>query len=86
MSIHIKRTLFAFSLLAAALSAVVPNTLAQGLPAARTEAELPKRPASRLDGHPDLSGYWQPDRKDKPGGNIGKDYPACKLPVRRTQA
>lgn len=32
------------------------------------------------EGHPDLTGYWIPSRKDKPGGNIGKDYPEYKLP------
>jgi hypothetical protein len=33
-----------------------------------------------LAGHPDLSGYWVPSRKDKPSGNIGKDLPGYKLP------
>jgi hypothetical protein len=32
------------------------------------------------EGRPDLTGYWIPSHKDKPGGNIGKDYPDYKLP------
>ncbi|MGA2728442.1 MAG: hypothetical protein ABSE96_11545 [Terracidiphilus sp.] len=46
----------------------------------RNEAEVPTGPAPRIDGHPDLSGYWLPSRKDKPVGNIGKDLPGFKLP------
>ncbi len=46
----------------------------------RNEGDLPTGPAPRIDGHPDLSGYWLPSRKDKPVGNIGKDLPGFKLP------
>ncbi len=49
-------------------------------PFSRNEADLPKGPAPRLNGHPDLSGYWIPSKKDKPTGNLGKDYPGYKLP------
>lgn len=50
-------------------------------PFAVDESKLAKGPAPRLtDGHPDLSGYWLPSRKDRPSGNIGKDYPGYKLP------
>jgi hypothetical protein len=49
-------------------------------PFSRNEADLPKGPAPRLAGHPDLSGYWVPSRKDKPVGNLGKDLPGYKLP------
>lgn len=49
-------------------------------PFSRNEADLPKGPAPRLNGHPDLSGYWIPSRKDKPIGNLGKDLPGYKLP------
>ncbi len=86
MSTHIKRTIFAISLLSAFLPTLARTAAAQsgtGRPAAAgiSEADLPKGPTPRLtDGHPDLSGYWQPNRKDKPGGNIGKDYPGYKLP------
>ncbi len=31
-------------------------------------------------GHPDLTGWWQPDRRDQPVGNIGKDLPGFELP------
>ena len=46
-------------------------------PFSRNEADLPKGPAPRLAGHPDLSGYWIPSHasKDKPVGNLGKDLP-----------
>jgi hypothetical protein len=48
----------------------------------RPEAEVPKGPTPRLsNGHPDLSGYWLPNRADKPVGNIGKDIPGYKLPL-----
>jgi hypothetical protein len=34
-----------------------------------------------LDGRPDFTGFWRPLReKDKPGGNLGKDYPEFRLP------
>jgi hypothetical protein len=51
-------------------------------PFSRNEADLPKGPAPRLAGHPDLSGYWIPSHapKDKPVGNLGKDLPGYKLP------
>lgn len=51
-------------------------------PFSRNEADLPKGPAPRLGTHPDLSGYWVPSHapKDKPIGNLGKDYPNYKLP------
>src|ERR1700733_6730610 len=51
-------------------------------PFSRNEADLPKGPAPRLAGHPDLSGYWIPShaQKDKPVGNLGKDLPGYKLP------
>lgn len=50
--------------------------------AAQTEAEVSKGPAPRLGAHPNLSGYWTTSRaaKDKPIGNLGKDYPGYKLP------
>jgi hypothetical protein len=55
-----------------------------GRPSTRTsknEALLPTGPAPRTaQGHPDLSGYWQPNRKEQPIGNLGKDYPNFKLP------
>ena len=38
------------------------------------------KPAPRLDGHPDLSGYWRGIRGMKPVGNIAKDLPGLKLP------
>src|ERR1700693_6431939 len=38
------------------------------------------RPAPRLSGHPDLSGYWKGTRETKPVGNIAKDLPGLKLP------
>src|SRR5215469_11855315 len=47
----------------------------------RREEDLPKGPAPRTDkGHPDLSGYWVPSTKDRPVGNLGKDFPAYQLP------
>lgn len=46
----------------------------------RNEEDLPKGTAPQLNGHPDLSGYWVPSRKDKPVGNLGKDLPGYKLP------
>ena len=39
------------------------------------------KPAPRLNGHPDLSGYWKGLRNTKPVGNIGKDLPGFKLPL-----
>ena len=41
----------------------------------------PPKPAPRLGGHPDLSGYWKGTRDTRPGGNIGKDLPGFKLPL-----
>ncbi len=38
------------------------------------------KPAPRLNGHPDLSGYWKGIRGMKPVGNIAKDLPGLKLP------
>jgi hypothetical protein len=51
-------------------------------PFSRSEKDLPKGPAPRLGSHPDLSGYWVPSHapQDRPGGNIGKDFPGYKLP------
>jgi hypothetical protein len=51
-------------------------------PFSRNESDLPKGSAPRLGSHPDLSGYWVPSHasKDKPIGNLGKDYPKYKLP------
>ncbi len=47
----------------------------------RREEDLPKGPMPRTaDGRPDLSGYWVPSSKDKPVGNLGKDFPGFKLP------
>ena len=47
----------------------------------RREEDLPKGPAPRTDkGHPDLSGYWVPSTKDRPVGNLGKDFPGYQLP------
>jgi hypothetical protein len=39
------------------------------------------KPAPRLGGHPDFSGYWKGTRDTRPGGNIGKDLPGFKLPL-----
>src|SRR4051812_12757269 len=39
------------------------------------------KPAPRIEGHPDLSGYWKGTRDTRPGGNIGKDLPEFKLPL-----
>jgi hypothetical protein len=38
------------------------------------------KPAPRLNGHPDFSGYWKGIRGMTPVGNIAKDLPALKLP------
>ena len=47
----------------------------------RREEDLPKGPTPRTgSGHPDLSGYWVPSTKDRPVGNLGKDFPGYKLP------
>lgn len=47
----------------------------------RGDFETEKGLAPRTtEGRPDLTGYWIPSRKDKPSGNIGKDYPDYKLP------
>lgn len=47
----------------------------------RGDFEPAKGPTPRTaEGRPDLTGYWIPSRKDKPGGNIGKDYADYKLP------
>jgi hypothetical protein len=51
-----------------------------GLTAVDNKAAKP-RPAPRLGGHPDLSGYWKGTRDTRPGGNIGKDLPGFKLPL-----
>lgn len=74
-------------LLAGSLTAQVPpkkaadTTGRENSPFSRNEADLPKGPAPRTaQGHPDLSGYWIPSRKDKPVGNLGKDLPGYKLP------
>src|SRR5579862_113274 len=53
----------------------------EGLPFTRREEDLPKGLTPRtVQGRPDLSGYWIPSSKDKPVGNIGKDFPGYKLP------
>lgn len=87
MFVYVIRALFAFALIAITAPLTAQSKGAQQTrdesvsPFAVNEAELPKGPTPRLtDGHPDLSGYWIPNRKDKPGGNIGKDYPSYKLP------
>ncbi len=73
-------------ILAGAMAAQTPEKKApdttgrENSPFSRNEADLPKGPAPRLAGHPDLSGYWIPSRKDKPVGNLGKDLPTYKLP------
>jgi hypothetical protein len=47
----------------------------------RSESEVSTGAVPRLaNGHPDLSGYWTPSRKDRPVGNLGKDLPDYKLP------
>ncbi len=53
----------------------------------RNESDVPTGPAPRIDGHPDLSGYWVPSKQDRPVGNIGKDLPVinCPLPQRDRQ-
>lgn len=51
--------------------------LGQGLTAPDVKST---KPAPRLNGHPDLSGYWKGIRGMKPVGNIGKDLPGYKLP------
>lgn len=88
MSFHVKQGLLALSLLAVTLPGVAqdqaekPGTPRPSSPFAVNEADLPKGPAPRLtDGHPDLSGYWLPSKKDRPSGNIGKDLPGYKLPL-----
>lgn len=44
--------------------------------------EGPTEPTPRgLDGRPDFTGFWRPVREaGKPGGNLGKDFPAFQLP------
>ena len=54
--------------------------LAQELTAVDNKS-APQKPAPRLGGHPDLSGYWKGTRDTRPGGNIGKDLPGFKLPL-----
>jgi hypothetical protein len=52
-------------------------------PPRRGNPVAPKGPTPRTaKGLPDLSGYWLTSRapQDRPGGNIGKDYPNYKLP------
>jgi hypothetical protein len=49
-------------------------------PFSRKEEDLPKGRAPHLAGHPDLSGYWIPSKKDHPTGNLGKDLPGYNLP------
>jgi hypothetical protein len=38
------------------------------------------KPAPRVNGHPDLSGYWKGIRGMTPVGNMAKDLPGLKLP------
>jgi hypothetical protein len=71
------------SLLAAQTSAGTAPDLTGNNPGSSRRAEIvpPAGPTPRTaQGRPDLSGYWIPSPKDKPGGNIGKDYPDYKLP------
>ena len=71
---------------AAATFAHAPRALfAQGELTAVDNKNAKPKPAPRLGGHPDLSGYWKGTRDTRPGGNIGKDLPGFKLwngPVR----
>jgi hypothetical protein len=68
-------------LLAQAAAKKTPDaTGRENSPFSRDEADLPKGPAPRLAGHPDLSGYWIPSKKDKPTGNLGKDLSGYRLP------
>ena len=63
------------------MSALSPHAaLAQELTAVDNKS-APRKPAPRLGGHPDLSGYWKGTRDTRPGGNIGKDLPGFKLPL-----
>jgi len=58
----------------------------ENAPFSRNEEDLLKGPAPRLAGHPDLSGYWIPSKKDKPVGNLGKDLPGYRLPFTSEEA
>ncbi len=50
--------------------------------ASARSARLPSSAGrGRLDGHPDLNGYWKGTRDTKPAGNIAKDLPGLKLPL-----
>src|SRR5260370_28855847 len=51
--------------------------LGQGLTAPDVK---PTKPAPRVNGHPDLSGYWKGIRGMTPVGNMAKDLPGLKLP------
>jgi len=51
--------------------------LGQGLTAPDVKST---KPAPRLNGHPDLSGYWKGIRGMTPVGNMAKDLPGLKLP------
>ena len=51
--------------------------LGQGLTAPDVKST---KPAPRINGHPDLSGYWRGIRGMTPVGNIAKDLPGLKLP------
>jgi hypothetical protein len=58
----------------------VDATGRENSPFSRNEADLPKGPVPRLGAHQDFSGYWIPSKKDRPTGNLGKDFPGYKLP------
>src|SRR5947207_11316785 len=60
--------------------ALASSAFAQELTAPDVKSAKSK-PAPRLGGHPDLSGYWKGTRDTRPGGNIGKDLPGFTLPL-----
>jgi|SRR5579862_7495766 len=79
-SLHGNIALLGLFAAAAACAQVPGGNEYQGLTS--SEPKVPSKPAPRTaDGHPDLTGFWQGDRKTKPVGNIGKDLPGFKLPL-----
>jgi hypothetical protein len=90
IALYVRFRLYAFVVLVLCSASLAFAQLASGKqpdasgretsPFSRNEADLPKGAAPRLAGHPDLSGYWIPSRKDRPTGNLGKDRPGYKLP------
>ena len=78
---HLLVVVAAATVAATTLGHPAPVLLAQSeLTAVDNKTAKPK-PAPRLGGHPDLSGYWKGTRDTVPGGNIAKDLPGLKLPL-----